>query len=192
MTGRPLWLLDVDGVINAVGPPTDADVEWSTGSAIANERRWPIRWSPQVVAEVRRLHESGVVEVAWLTTWGDEANDSLGDILGLPQLRVAGTRPRPGELPASPLPAGAATHAAATGAAGADHETGRWWKLDVVRTQLAAEPKRRLVWTDDDLVWEPDVVRGLRAFADCLLIAPDPTVGLTLDDLAAIERYCAS
>jgi hypothetical protein len=187
---RPLWLLDVDGVLNAVGPPLDDDDDWSTGTAIANERRWPIRWSRSVVAEIRRLHETGIVELAWLTTWGEEANDSLRELLDLPELAVAGTRPRPGELPAEPLPSAAGTHADATGAAAADHETGRWWKLDVVRAQIASEPKRRLVWTDDDLVWEPEVVRGLRAFADCLLIAPDPAVGLTLADVAAVERYC--
>ena len=187
----PLWLLDVDGVLNAVGPAPDDDTRWSTGSAIANERRWPIRWSPDVVAEVRRLHESGVAEVAWLTTWGDEANDSLGNLLDLPELRVAGTRPRPGELPAVPLRSAASTHADATGAAAAD-ESGGWWKLDAVRAQIAAEPSRRLVWTDDDLVWVPEAVRGLRAFTDCLLIAPDPAVGLTLADVAQIESYCRS
>lgn len=65
----------------------------------------------------------------------------------------------------------------------------RWWKANVVEQWLAASPVRRAVWTDDDLT------QGrLRGFdrERLLAFAPDHRLGLTLEDLARVERWAES
>jgi hypothetical protein len=63
----PVWLLDVDGVINVRRP------RWSAaphkGVAVAEGVGWPLRWAPALVARIRRLHRDGVVEARWCSTW---------------------------------------------------------------------------------------------------------------------------
>lgn len=157
----PVWLLDVDGVLNAVTDDPDPALwpDWRRGSAVAEGRRWPITWSPTVASTVARLHESGAVEVRWLTTWAYDANDGLRELLGLPGLAVAGA------------PGGSAA----------------WWKLPCARA-VAAEG-RSLIWTDDDLAYSPEAVEWVRSMPGCLAIAPDPRAGLTPGDLARIEAH---
>lgn len=179
---RPIWLLDVDGVLNAATRTPDAAAwpTWRTGRATAAGGQWHITWAPPVVETIRRIHRAGVVDVLWLTTWEEAANESLGPLLGLPELPVA-SRLRPGG-------SGRAAHGFVATRAGAGN---RWWKLDVAQQILDGEPLRPLIWTDDDLSWEP----GARAWAEqrpspTLLIAPATDVGLTAEHLAAIEAFC--
>jgi hypothetical protein len=179
---RPVWLLDVDGVLNAAtGTPDEtAWPAWRTGRATAAGGRWQITWAPPVIEAIRRIHDTGSVDVLWLTTWEDAANESLAPLLGLPELPVA-SRARGGDP-------GRAAHGFTTTRAAARN---RWWKLDVARRVLDPEPYRPLVWTDDDLSWEPDA----RAWAEqrpspTLLVAPATDVGLTAEHLEAIEEFC--
>ena len=180
---RPVWLLDVDGVVNAaaVRPKDAVWPQWRTGWATAIGSSWPITWAPPVVEAINRVHDSGLAEIRWLTTWQEEANGSLAQLLGLPELAVV---PRPAEPEGRRGP-----HGFLGVRAGA---SGSWWKLAAARRLLDPEPHRPLVWTDDDLVWEDDA----REWADrrpgpTLLVAPATDVGLTADHLAAIEEFCA-
>jgi len=54
----PLWLLDVDGVLNALsarpGRATWPDWEW--GTAAVHGVDWPIRFAPAVSAYVTAVH----------------------------------------------------------------------------------------------------------------------------------------
>lgn len=191
----PLWLLDVDGVLNAVAIEPDYQVwpRWQRGLARTDglTRAWPIQWAPDVVEHLLRWHAEGRVEIAWLTTWGPDANEELAELLGLPQLPVAGAPPS--RIPPSPDTAadggGASTHAALAGADAADPLTGRWWKFDVLRRVLAADPRRPIIWTDDDLAAEPAAMAWMRVHTTSLLIAPDPRCGLVPQHLRAIERF---
>ncbi len=179
---RPLVLLDVDGVLNALGPADDSWDDWQRGSAGALGRHWPIRFSPTVVDAVRGW--AATADVRWLTTWGHAANDGLRDLLGLPELPVAGTPDGPA-APAADEP-GALS---AVTPAGPDRLTGTWWKLDVVRALVGRQPGRRLVWVDDDLAADPAARAWLRGHADCLLVAPDPLTGLVARQLAAVQAF---
>lgn len=176
-----LVLLDVDGVVNALAGRGSG---WRTGTAVADSRSWDIRWSPRVVDAVRGWCERA--DVRWLTTWGHDANISLRHLVGLPELPVAGTYD---DVDASGAPDRAGAALASVTPAAPDPLTGQWWKFDVVRGLVRAEPGRRLVWLDDDLALDPGVRDWMQAHADCLLIAPDPRSGLSADELARVEAF---
>ncbi len=180
----PLWLLDVDGVLNAATSSPDRSVwdDWQRGEAVAAGRVWPIWFSPTVCRRIGHLHEEGSVDVRWLTTWEDDANAGLRELLGLPRLPVAG---RAREVHAgNPGPHGFVGRTPPRPAPG-------WWKLTVARRVADPDPMRPLVWTDDDLRYEQEAL----AWAEDrpgprLLVAPQTHVGLTPPQLDAIEEFC--
>lgn len=184
-------LLDVDGVLNAVARRPDPDVwpDWRSGRAVAGGRAWPITWSPSVVAAVLEWRERA--DVQWLTTWGHDANDGLRELLGLPELPVAGTYADAAAPPLGEPDALPAAHAAVTPAA-PDPLTGRWWKFDVVRGLVRAEPTRPLVWIDDDLAGQRDIRQWMERQARCLLVAPTMDTGMRPDDVAMVGDFLRS
>jgi hypothetical protein len=185
-----LVLLDVDGVLNALGrplPPTGP-----TGGPVQRASRvaYPIAWSPSAVRRLLDWHEQGLAEVQWLTTWGHDANRSLRELLDMPVLVVAGTfadafddSDHLGEPDV-----GADALAAVTPAA-RDELTGRWWKFDLVRRVVREQPGRRLVWLDDDLAGQDDVRAWLQHEADCLPLAPPRVSGLRPLDLEVVGAW---
>jgi hypothetical protein len=179
---RPLVLLDVDGVVNALALGDPAWDDWQRGHAEAMGRTWPIQWSATVAAAVRGWLD--VAEVQWLTTWGHYANEGLHALLGLPELVVAGF---PGDEGAAD---GEASSLAGVTAAARDELTGRWWKFDVVRRVVAAQPGRPLVWVDDDLTGQDDLQEWVRASVpDCLLVTPGSRSGLVAADLDRVAQF---
>lgn len=83
LSNTPIWLLDVDGVINATFSGWSAAPH--KGYAYANGRRFKIRWAPALIQRIRDLHEAGAVEIRWSTTWCDEAGQ-LERLFKLPKL----------------------------------------------------------------------------------------------------------
>jgi len=182
---RTVWLLDVDGVLNATRRGRDTSVwpTWRTGRARASDVTWPITWAPPVTQAIRRVHAAGRTDIRWLTTWLEDANYSLGPLLGLPALPVL-------DEPDDDTQAARGPHGFLGSRAGAPTD---WWKLTAARRLLDPQPDRPLVWTDDDLAWED----GARAWAESrsgptLLIAPDTDTGLAPEHIAAIEEFCAT
>jgi hypothetical protein len=186
---RPLVLLDVDGVLNAVAFAPDPRVwpHWRRGHAVADGKQWPITWSPAVVAAVREW--LSLADVQWLTTWGHDANVGLRALLELPELPIAGTY---ADVDA-PLSAGTTDDAPAAHAgvapAARDELTGRWWKFDVVRRLVRSDPARPLVWIDDDLAGQRDIRGWMEREARCLLVAPTMSTGLRPDELSLIRGF---
>src|SRR4051812_21578233 len=106
----PILLLDVDGVLNAMRwelPPG-----WEQGTF----NGYMLSWDPTITARLRSLHESGRVEIQWLTTWAEKPDGLLAEPLGLPR----GLRERSGGR-------------AATGFAGRLGGESGWWKLEAAR-----------------------------------------------------------
>ena len=189
MTNKtPIWLLDVDGVLNALpwrgatdwtGLPSKSWDDYLVGHASpdpADADRGPkggytITYSPELMRRIRELHESGAVEVRWLTTWGRGANLELRELLDLPEFVVAG---EPDVLSGF---AGAPAH--------------RWWKFDDARRVREAEPDRPIIWTDDDLVHVSEACEWAKA-EGVFAISTDDTRGITPVDfdniVAFIER----
>ena len=111
-----------------------------------------LSWDPTVTARLRELHESGRVELQWLTTWTEKADQLLAEPMGLP--RGLRTHSRDGVL--------------STGFSGERRGVSGWWKLAAARAVAEAEPGRRIVWIDDDLADQAeDAIEWLAANAQC-------------------------
>ena len=87
------WTSTASSTPSPSGPTAACGGTGGTGTATADGVEWPIWFSPTVTGTVARLHETGVVEVRWLTTWGAQANGELRALLGMPELEVAGEPP---------------------------------------------------------------------------------------------------
>jgi hypothetical protein len=166
----PVLLLDVDGVLNAVR--LDLPEGWRRGTF----NGYVLSWNPTVVARLRALHESGQVELQWLTTWTSMADELLAEPLGLP--RGLRTHSRDDVLP--------------TGFAGELRGLSGWWKLAAAQAVTEAEPGRRIVWIDDDLPDQAeDTSEWLAANERVLVVSPDFTTGLTHAELDRVEAWLA-
>jgi hypothetical protein len=164
----PILLLDVDGVLNAAR--LDLPEGWRRGMF----NGFVLSWDPTVSVRLRELHESGRVEIQWLTTWAENADKLLAEPMGLP--RGLRTHSREGVLP--------------TGFSGQWRGGAGWWKLAAARAVAEAEPDRRIVWIDDDLaVQGVDVTEWLGEHPNVLVVAPDLFVGLTHEHLDEIESW---
>jgi HAD domain in Swiss Army Knife RNA repair proteins len=164
----PLLLLDVDGVLNVLrhDPP-----EWWQHGTFDGYR---FAWDPTVTERLRKLHESGQVEIQWLTTWAEDADRLLAEPLGIP--RGLRTHARPGVGP--------------TGFNGPLKVRKGWWKLTVARELAEAEPGRRIVWVDDNLTERAtDTAEWLSTHPHVHVVAPDLWEGLTHEQLDEIEAW---
>ena len=164
----PVLLLDVDGVLNAV------QMELPEGWRRGTYNGFVLSWDPTVTARLRALHESGRVELQWLTTWTENADKLLAEPMGLPRgLRTHG---RDDVLP--------------TGFHGERRGISGWWKLPAARAVVEAEPGRRIVWIDDDLTMRGgDTSEWLAANPQVLVVAPDLVTGLTHPELDRVEAW---
>ncbi len=158
--GRPVWLLDVDGVINVARPGWDAAPR--SGNAYADATVYRMRWAPALIERIRTLQLSGTVEIRWCSTWCSQA-DQIERLFALPQL---------GRSWCHGLSAVAASDA----------------KLTEARAVLARGA--RLIWTDDaDVPKSGPVNDELNRTGQTLLIAPSPRRGLQPDHMDAIEAF---
>jgi hypothetical protein len=170
----PVWLLDLDGVINAASMtfpmhawPRDS---WRQITAEDSEGvSWPIRTAQPVVDFIRAVHESGRAEIRWHTTWQQDAL-VVGRHLGLPDFAVA--------------------HAPEYGKLDEFLDRNRWWKFPAARRVLADE-HRALLWTDDDA--GSDLRREERAelasLGRLLIVCPNAKTGLRRRHLRQIDAF---
>lgn len=161
MSQPPIWLLDIDGVINTGRPGWGAAPHHDT--AYADGIGYRMRWAPPLIDRIRHIHAAGIAEVRWCTTWCAWA-DQLEQLWHLPTL---------GRCFADPI----------------NGSTAAMDKLAAARKVLANGD--RLIWTDDTETPAPDwdLHRELTATGRALLIRPKPNRGLQPDDLDAIEAF---
>ena len=167
----PVWLLDIDGVVNALarGPvrgsfPSELWTQHVVEADIPNMGRMvlPIYVALPVLDFVRHVYDDGLAEVRWHSTWRTAAMTDLGPTLGLPPIPIS-IAPEWTTRPVG------------------------WWKLPAAQRVITSG--RPLVWTDDDIVNFPDEVGALGEGSDRLLISPDPDTGLNADELEQIEKF---
>lgn len=158
----PIWLLDVDGPINATRPGWGGAPH---ATRVFADREYKLRWSPELLRRIRRAREAGAVELWWATTWCPWAA-LLEAAWKLPPLPRALTDK---ECAGTPSQVDAA-------------------KLAAARAVLALG--RRLIWTDDTAVprFGP-LYDELTAGGRALLIAPSAKTGLQPDDMDRIEKF---
>lgn len=169
----PVWLLDIDGILNAASkkPPRNvwpAD-QWVHGRASDGRHTWPILFARPVANFIRRVHKEGRAEIRWHTTWQHDAA-AVGKLLDLPDFPVQ-------EAPEW------ATYLACN--------TDDWWKT-AAALRVAEVERRALVWTDDDADrWSlPQADRDrLTSAVPCLIVAPSSTTGLTPKHLRQIDAF---
>jgi hypothetical protein len=162
----PVWLLDVDGVLNASRPGWGAAPERRFVWSQTDQTSYPLRWSPQLIDRIRALHTEGRAEVRWCTTWCPDA-DELERLWDLPELQRA--------LTADPMPRAEAC-----------------WPLKLAAARAVLADGRRLIWTDDEALPKPGPERDeLTVGGLALLIAPRPHRGLRPEDLDRIEAFAA-
>lgn len=171
----PVWLLDIDGVINAaVRPkasmPTHAwpASDWIDTKADGRSQTWRIVAATSVLDFIRSVHHDGLAEIRWHTTW-QELSTEVAEALDLPEFSVQ-------EAPEFD-----------------DVEEylrrDRWWKLPAVWRVLRNEG-RRVVWTDDDASTDLTTDQNTRlAAAGCLIVSPDPMTGLCSKHLRKIAAF---
>lgn len=163
---RPVWLLDVDGVLNATKPGWGAAP--LTRTVYADAVAFHMRFAPALLRRLRELHHAGAVEVRWATTWVDHI-DQITGLMGLPSWQCAFT------LAGTGRDAAAAKYAAA---------------MDVVQTE-----RRRLIWTDDEAIPADGTHAHRRLTAagpSVLLIRPAANRGLRPEHLDRIEAFLRS
>lgn len=167
---RPVWLLDIDGVLNAATKKPDGSVwpaeQWVHGHAEGGGNRWPILFARPVADFILETHDKGRAEIRWHTTWQHDAG-RVGKLLGLPDFPVHDA-PEFRTLSTT------------------------WWKLPGALRVVEAE-QRPLVWTDDDAAnsWDlPPADRArLHDGAPTLIVAPSPNTGLTPKHLRQIDDF---
>lgn len=173
-TKKPVWFLDVDGVLNAFPLPADkgkykkgkATPFYSDADYSGYTPKYTIQFDPTLIARIKALHEEGVVEVVWLTTWGYGANFSLRTLLRLPKFRSAGEMDEP-ELLGT-----------------------KWWKSEALKRFVEAEGVERYVWTDDHLGWYlSEEEYNAVVPQEGLAIKTNEITGLTHEELDRIEEF---
>src|SRR5690348_1664445 len=90
---RPLWLLDIDGVVNALArgplPRIWPEHEWVQRLVITDipdrgVMTLPILAARPVLDFIADVHASGRAEIRWHSTWRTAAISSFAPALGLP------------------------------------------------------------------------------------------------------------
>lgn len=159
---RPIWLLDVDGVLNALhrDPLRHTIFRANNGLQIA--------YDPEVLARIIQMHHDEHVEIRWLTTWEDEANTHLTAQFEWPLLELAGNRDF--EL----------------------DRTLQWWKAPIAKTYVDegrrvvwTDDDIGPAFRQGEIEWVKDVDIP----EQLLMISPDPDVGLEMRHLDMIERW---
>jgi hypothetical protein len=85
--GRPLLLIDVDGVLNAVNRSQNAKIyNIFRAGGTQTSKGFTIRFRRELADWLAELAEH--YHLVWCTTWDDMANTELAEHLGLPELPV--------------------------------------------------------------------------------------------------------
>lgn len=167
---KPLWLLDIDGVINSPLRKLPTDVwpedQWLIKEVWALQGKWPIHMAIPVRDLIVHVHEAGLAEIRWHTTWQQAANN-VSDAFDLPHFPIQ-------DAPEA-----------------AWYRQREWWKLPTVfRELLKTNGSRRILWTDNDIDSElsPEQKATLKA-GGCTLLCPNSGTGFNSQDLQALTEF---
>lgn len=152
----PVLALDIDGVLGPVGRRRGEAYEVLPGVGWQGS----IAYVPTIIDRIARLHASGCVEVQWLTSWEDEANEAWAQV-GFGPFRTLRSRDVPSGI--------------------------RWWKAEHVRRLLA--DGRRVIWIDDEIGDHVGLARQNPQPKRLHLVCPPPHIGVTHADLDGVDAW---
>ena len=177
--GRPTWLLDIDGVLNADAhrpPPGDlwARRDWHRVRVYSttDNTTYELLYAQPVVDAINRIHTAGLADIVWHTSWQHDAH------------RVAarlGLHYDPGFAVLDAPELHTWRHGRASG----------WWKVPAVRRWAHTHPHTPLVWTDDEAGrrLDPRDRAELLITRPTLVVSPNGRGGLGPVELAGIETF---
>jgi len=168
----PVWLLDIDGVINACTRKPDPNVWPKDAWRSQKVNGFPITCAVPVLDFIHRIHREGVAEIRWHTTWQKDSA-LIEQAFGLPH------------LPVQDCPEFDTRYA-----------SDRWFKLPAAE-RVVMKDGRDLIWTDDDLGYckggdDWVTLEYMREERRILTIAPSDNTGLTPKHLRRIDEFLGS
>lgn len=176
---NPLFLLDFDGVINAVSKRTSdiyPEETWRRTRLLSGNKRYPILFSDVVLDSLRRAGE--VAEVKYLSTWRADTAKFAAEF-NLPEW---------GYLDESILDAPEEKDQATK------YQYRMWepyWKVSVARKAMTGNT-RPVLWVDDDIPFmrgAEKLIAERREVAELVTIHPDSSQGLSPRELDRIEEF---
>lgn len=163
------WFLDVDGVLNVIGPRPAGSHDWPhyERAPVMNGDglMFPFVWSPDLVDCMNLLAAGGHVSVRWLTTWEYDAPKYVAPALGL---RVGAWVAETDDIPFLLT----------------------WWKERAIRNHMLDDPGP-FIWTEDEIQHH----HSARQLVDmelpgrALVIQTSPRKGLTPGSLHDILDF---
>jgi hypothetical protein len=196
---KPIMLLDIDGVINAVTPGLeDKHPAWEKKDFDnATAGNFQVIWSKKVIDQLCAWKQSERIDIRWLTSWGLRANKIFAPVVGLPRLKNG--------FDAEPLKKVKGSRPSKTLSFIAFYEA------HLVNDN---QKKNKLIWIDDEVIYHlEDVVKTLfegdksvdspdtevkkleerieffKTNPNLLLIQPEPKVGLVPTHFEMINDF---
>lgn len=177
MSNRPVWFLDIDGVINVI-PSNRNNVKqphykiWKKWESIFIEG-FPIIYSPELIDGINQI--SHIVDIVWLTTWREKAVSLFAPAVGL------------NDFPAQDS---SGSHIVRSGHLLTPQE--RWWKLNAVMEDVSTY-RRPVIWTDD-LITTKNIGNFIKKHAKIYdvpmkTITPYGSLGLEPHHLNSIKSF---
>lgn len=154
--------LDVDGVLNAV---RDSNPQFWEEWNVEVCDGYYIRHALDMGRALHNIFERDDVEVIWLTTWQDTANDWIAPLFGWGNFEAI-------------IDDGSSTG---------------WWKLEAVQKMWELD-KTPFIWIDDDISYDPESIQWAENLSDSdrLIISPKTHTGITPYHIELIEGFVSN
>lgn len=162
--GRPLLIVDIDGVLNPDMPRDNPEPPWIT--FVAQWSGYVVALNPEHGKELLAIAERTGCELVWGTTWEEHANDEVASRLGLPALPVVHVTTPPEVLDSWVI-----------------------WKSGHIAKYAAGRP---FVWLDDHPSELDSRYLAANGAPDHLIVQIDPETGLEDHHLRQAEEWLES